>query len=298
MALTKAAYIFPGQGAQYVGMAKSLYDNHDIAKQTIDRASEVLGFSLSKLMFEGPESELTKTENCQVAIMVASIAALRVHLITKSEFVPQFALGLSLGEYTALVAAESILFSDAVKLVRKRGEYMEEAARKNPGGMISVLGIDRVMAEEIANESGAEIANLNSPGQIVLSGSNEHIKKASEIAAKKGAKRVIPLNVSGAFHSSLMAEAGHRLAEDPEKTAIISPKIPVISNVTMNTENNPRNIKENLIDQISTTTYWEDSILRISFSGTKTFLEIGPGAVLKGLLRRIDPTLICHNISA
>ncbi|MFH0732230.1 MAG: ACP S-malonyltransferase [Candidatus Omnitrophota bacterium] len=292
------AYMFPGQGSQYVGMAKQLYDNHEIARQTIDRADEILGFSLSRLMFEGPEEKLTETKNCQVAVMVASTAALKVHLTKISEFTPECALGLSLGEYTALVAAESMLFSDAVKLVRKRGEYMEDAARKNPGSMVSVIGMEREAVEEVAQESGAEIANLNSPGQIVLSGTNDSIKKATEIAQKKGAKKVIPLKVSGAFHSSLMAEAGQRLAKDLEKIAIIAPQLPVISNVTTNPEIDPESIKQNLIDQVSCTTHWEDSILNISVSGIKNFLEIGPGTVLKGLLKRIDPSLTCHNIPA
>ncbi len=294
----KVAYMFPGQGAQHVGMAKGLYEDYEIAKKTIDRADEILGFSLSKLMFEGPEEELTQTRNCQVAIMVASAAALRVHLTQKSEFTPEFALGLSLGEYTALVAANSMLFSDAVKLVRKRGEYMEEASEKNPGGMISIIGLDGDTVREIANESGAEVANLNSPGQVVLSGTTESIKKAANIASGKGAKRAIFLKVSGAFHSTLMAEAGHRLAEDLENVAIVAPKIPVISNVTANSTSDPEDIKQNLIDQLSTTTHWEESILRISRNGIKTFLEIGPGNVLKGLLKRIDPNLTCHSIPA
>lgn len=298
MALTKAAYIFPGQGSQYVGMAKHLYDTNEIARQTIDRADEVLKFKLSKLMFEGPEEELTKTANCQVAIMTASIAALKAYLMQPSEFTPVFTLGLSLGEYTALVAAESMLFSDAVSLVRKRGQYMEDAAMKNPGGMISVIGLSREAAEEICGKSGAEIANLNCPGQIVLSGSNDSIKKAAEIAPTLGAKKVIPLKVSGPFHSSLMAEAGHRLAKDLEQIAIVAPKISVVSNVTANSEITPEDIKQNLIDQVSTATHWEESILRISHGGTKTFIEIGPGAVLKGLLKRIDPTLICNNVTA
>lgn len=294
----KVAYMFPGQGAQYVGMAKDLYDNYEIARQTIDRADEVLGFSLSKLMFEGPEDELTQSHNCQVAIMVASIAALKVHLSKRSKFTPQFALGLSLGEYTALVAAESMLFSDAVRIVRKRGEYMEEASKKNPGGMVSIIGLGRDMVEEIADESQTEIANLNSPWQIVISGNIESVKRAAEIASKKGAKSVIPLKVSGAFHSSLMAEAGQRLAGDLKNVAIVQPKISVISNVTANSENAPEDIKQNLIDQVSATTYWEDSILRISQNGVKTFLEIGPGNVLKGLLKRINPSLTCHSIPA
>jgi [acyl-carrier-protein] S-malonyltransferase len=297
-ALVRVAYMFPGQGAQYVTMAKNLYDNYEIAKKTIDRADEILDFSLSKLMFDGPEEKLQQTENCQVAIMVASIAALRAHLIERSEFVPEFALGLSLGEYTALVASESILFQDAVRLVRKRGEYMEDASKKNPGGMVSIIGLERDMIEEVAQDSGAEVANLNCPGQVVLSGTLESIKRAADISVKKGAKKALFLKVSGAFHSTLMAEVGHRLAKDLEDVAIVQPKITVVSNVTANSEFDPDDIKQNLIDQVSTTTRWEDSIRRISQGGIKTFLEIGPGEVLKGLLKRIDPSLSCHSIPA
>jgi len=209
---TDAALIFPGQGAQYVGMGKVLYENHEIARKTFECADEILGFPLSKMCLEGPEELLTETQNCQVAILVSSIAALRVYLTQESKLIPQVCLGLSLGEYTALVAAESILFSDAVKLVRRRGQYMQEAAEKNPGGMVSIIGLDREEAAQIAHDSGVEIANLNSPGQIVLSGKKESIKKAADIAKQKGAKKAIILNVSGAFHSSLMTEAGQRLA--------------------------------------------------------------------------------------
>lgn len=294
----KSAYMFPGQGSQYVGMGKALYNEQKIAKQTIDRADEILGFSLSKLMFEGPEEELTQTKNAQVAILVASVAALKVHLTQKSEYVPKFALGLSLGEYTALVAAESMLFADAIKIVRKRGEYMQEASKKYPGGMVSIIGLERELVEDIARESGAEIANLNSPGQVVIAGTNEALKKASEIAAQKGAKRTVSLKVSGAFHSTLMVEAGQKLAKDLEHIAIVPPAMPVISNVTASSESVPKDIKQNLIDQASTTTHWEDSILKISRHGIKTFLEIGPGTVLKGLLRRIDSSLTCLSIPA
>jgi len=296
--MVEVAYIFPGQGAQFVGMGKALYDEHDIAKKTFNHANEILGFDLAKLCFEGPAEELMLTKNCQVAIMVASIAALRVMLLEPSEFTPQVALGLSLGEYSALVAAESLSFSDAVKLVRLRGEYMEEASKKMPGKMVSIIGLGVEDTQTLCEASGAEIANLNCPGQVVASGTIDKIESLTELAKEKGAKRVIPLDVSGAFHSSLMAEASHRLAEALKETVILPPKLPVISNITAYSQDNPEQIKQNLIDQVSSTTRWEESIRHVAERGIKTFLEIGPGTVLKGLLKRIDSELTCHNISA
>lgn len=296
--MVEVAYLFPGQGAQYVGMGQALYNEYEIAANTFKQANRILGFDLAKLCFEGPAEELVKTENCQVAILVASVAALRVHLSQRSEFTPQVALGLSLGEYTALVAAESLSFADAVRLVRLRGEYMEEAGSANPGKMASILGLDLEEVESICRESGAEVANLNCPGQAVVSGKIEAVDKASELARKKNAKRVIMLEVNGAFHSSLMASVSHKLAAALKEVIIFPPKIPVVSNVTAYSQDDPDQIKENLIDQVSTTTRWEESIRHVAERGITTFLEIGPGTVLKGLLRRIDPNLICHNIPA
>jgi [acyl-carrier-protein] S-malonyltransferase len=296
--MVECVYMFPGQGAQYVGMGKGLYDNHEIARKTFDHANDILAFDLKKLMFEGPTEELTKTCNCQIAILVASIAALRVHVLTPSEFTPQAALGLSLGEYTALVCAETISFSDAVKLVKLRGELMEEASRENPGKMASLIGMDIEQAEEVCQKSGAQIANLNCPGQIVVSGTTESVNNASVMAKENGAKRVVVLDVSGPFHSVLMAGASHKLKEALKAMEFLPPKIPVISNVTAYSQDNPDMIKENLVDQLSSTTHWEESIRNVAARGIKHFLEIGPGTVLKGLLRRIDPELVCQNISA
>lgn len=294
--MINCAYIFPGQGAQYVGMGKDLYDNYDIAKETFQQANRAVGFDIAKLCFEGPAEELTKTENCQPAILTVSTAALRAFRIKNKKFTPRFALGLSLGEYTALVAADAIAFGDAVVLVRKRGIFMEEAAKQYPGQMACVIGLEKDAVEEICEESGVEIANLNCPGQIVISGQTEAIKKATEIAKTKGAKKSIILDVSGPFHSALMSFAGQKLKEELNKIKIFEPEIPVVSNVTANSENNPDEIKENLIDQVSCSTYWEDSIRRIAHSRVATFLEIGPGKVLAGLLKRIDPALTVYNI--
>jgi [acyl-carrier-protein] S-malonyltransferase len=279
-------------------MGKGLYDNHEIARKTFDHANDILAFDLKKLMFEGPAEELTKTCNCQVAILVSSIAALRVHVLTPSEFTPQAALGLSLGEYTALVCAETISFSDAVKLVKLRGDLMEEASRENPGKMASLIGMDIEQAEEVCQKSGAQIANLNCPGQIVVSGTVESVNNASVMAKENGAKRVVVLDVSGPFHSALMAGASHKLKEALKAIEFLPPKIPVISNVTAHSQDNPDMIKENLVDQLSSTTHWEESIRNVAARGIKNFFEIGPGTVLKGLLRRIDPELVCQNIPA
>ncbi|MDP8292703.1 MAG: ACP S-malonyltransferase [Candidatus Orphnella occulta] len=296
--MVETAFIFPGQGAQYVGMGKALYKKHDIVKKTYDQANDILKFDLARLCFEGPSEELTKTQNCQVAILVTSIAVLRAHLLERSEFTPQVALGLSLGEYTALVAAESLAFSDAVKLVRLRGQFMEDVSRSNPGKMASLLGLDLKNTEKICEETGAEIANLNCPGQIVISGALDVVDKAVLRAKEAGAKRAIILDVSGPFHSALMAEASHKLKEALDDVVVLPPKIPVISNVMTYAQDDPGQIKENLVDQISSTTFWEESVKNVVSRGITTFLEIGPGTVLKGLLRRIDPEIICHNISA
>jgi [acyl-carrier-protein] S-malonyltransferase len=296
--MVEVGFIFPGQGSQYVGMGKNLYDNCDIARETFHHADRILGFSLKTLMFEGPAEELTKTQNCQVAILVASIAALRCHLLKPSNLTPQVTLGLSLGEYTALVCAECISFSDAIRLVRLRGQLMEEASKNNPGKMASIIGLDIKKAEIVCKESGAQIANLNCPGQIVISGGISSVDKASMLAKQQGAKRVLALDVSGPFHSALMAGASHRLGHALKAIEFLPPKIPVISNVTAFQQDNPETIKENLIDQLSSTTHWEESIRNVSSRGIKHFLEIGPGTVLKGLLRRIDSELVCENVSA
>jgi [acyl-carrier-protein] S-malonyltransferase len=296
--MVEVAYIFPGQGAQYVGMGKILYDNNEMARKTIDHANDILGFDLKKLMFEGPAEELTRTCNCQVAILVASVAALRVHILTPSEFVPQVVLGLSLGEYTALVCAETISFSDAVKLVRLRGKLMEEASMENPGKMASLMGMDVDQAEEVCRKSGAQIANLNCPGQVVISGTRESVDSAAVLAKENGAKRVVMLDVSGPFHSALMAGASHKLKEALKGIEFLPPQIPVISNVTAYSQDSPESIKENLVDQLSSTTHWEESIRNVAARGIRNFIEIGPGTVLKGLLRKIDPELVCQNISA
>lgn len=296
--MVETALIFPGQGAQYVGMGKDLYDNFPAAREVFDKAEAILKFDIKKLCFEGPQEELSTTQDSQPAILVASIAALKALQATPSysHISPKFSLGLSLGEYSALVAAESISFEDAVTLVRKRGEYMEDASRKNPGKMACVMGLDIKTVEELCKGFGCEIANLNCPGQIVVSGKTNNIELFASLAKEKGAKRVLMLEVSGPFHSSLMTSARDKLKDYIEKAHILPPKIMFLSNVDAKIQNDPVKIKENLIAQVNSRTLWEESVKLVAAGGVKKFLEIGPGQVLKGLLKKIDPKLEVINV--
>ena len=290
------AYIFPGQGSQYVGMGKDLYDAYEEAKEIFDKANQVLKFDLTKLCFEGPKEELTLTSNSQVAILVHSVAALKVLEKTRpEEFMPKFALGLSLGEYTALVASECITVEDGIKLVRKRGQFMQAASEKNPGKMASIIGLSIEEIEKLCKGFGCEIANLNCPGQVVISGSSSSVELTASMAKEKGAKRAIMLDVSGAFHSSLMMPAKEKLEKEISLVNFNSPKYPIISNVTAKPTQNPDEIKENLITQLTSKTLFEASIKHVASEGIKTYLEIGPGTVLKGLLKKIDKALEVKN---
>lgn len=293
--VNKFCYIFPGQGSQYVGMGRDLYDNSPEAKKIFDESEDILPkIGIKKLCFEGPIEELTLTANSQVCILVTSIAALEA---LKSKVAgPMACAGLSLGELTALTAARVMEFRDAVKLVRRRGELMEEASSKNPGGMASILGISLEDLRNVCQEAGAEVANLNCPGQIVISGSKESVAKAMELAIKKGAKKAIPLNVSGPFHSRLMKGAAESFKAELDKTKFSNPAIPVITNVTADYEKLEAEIKENLVRQLYSPVRWEDCVRRMAADGCASFFEIGPGTVLKGLLRRINPDLKVYNI--
>ena len=313
--MKKICYLFPGQGVQYVGMGKDLYDNCLESRDVFDEAEKILSdVDLKKLCFEGPVEELTRTANSQVAILVASIAALRalnfmlaeraLQLQTEgsrearlaNSIHPVACAGLSLGELTALVAAKSIEFQYAVYLVRRRGELMEEASIKNPGTMASIIGLSLDNLKEICSEKGAEIANLNCPGQIVISGTKESVEASMALATEKGAKRSIPLNVSGPFHSSFMKEAAGLFKLELDKVKFSTPEIDVVSNVTADYERTPEEIKKNLFKQLYSPVRWEESIKKIASQGIDTFFEIGPGKVLKGLLKRIDPNLKVYNV--
>jgi [acyl-carrier-protein] S-malonyltransferase len=282
-------YLFAGQGSQYIGMGKDLYEAFPQSKAIFDKADKILGFSLSQLCFAGPLEELTRTENCQPAILTVSIAAWEAFqsLRSANNHRGGYAAGLSLGEYSALVASGALKFEDAVYLVRRRGEFMEEAARKNPGKMLCIIGLELEEVRKICSASDTEVANLNCPGQIVISGGSAGIEKASQLAQEHGAKRAVPLEVSGAFHSSLMQEASVRLADELHKVELRMPDITFISNVTARPVSSVAEVRENLVRQVSSNVLWADSMSLMVAQGVTRFYEFGPGKVLKGLMRRI-----------
>jgi len=292
------AFLFAGQGAQYIGMGRDLCEAFPESKAVFDQADQVLGFSLSGLCLEGPNEELIKTNNCQPAILTATIAAFRAFEARYPVLIGDagYTAGLSLGEYSALVAAGALNFEDAVYLVRKRGEFMEEEALKKPGKMLSLIGLDLEGVKKVCASTNTEIANLNCPGQTVISGGAKEIGEAEQVAKGLGVKKAILLEVSGAFHSSLMHGASLRLAKELEKIKVQAPKIRVVSNVTAQFTTNPLEIKDNLIRQVSTSVFWEDSMKLILSNGVSNFIEFGPGKVLKGLMRRIDQQAKVANI--
>ncbi len=284
----KIALVFPGQGAQYVGMAKDIYESNETAKNIIDNACSALDMDLKSIMFEGSDEELSKTENTQPAIVTHSIAVLEA-LNEKIDLKYDACLGLSLGEYSALVAADAIDFKDAVSLVKKRGKFMQETVPVGEGAMAAILGLDRDKVENTIKsiENGiVEVANYNSPGQIVISGQSGKIDEAMIKLKENGAKRVVKLNVSGPFHSSMLKDAGNKLSKELDKVRLSKPKVSVISNVNANYYEDEG--KELLIKQVSSSVLWEDSIERLLDEGYDTFIEIGPGKTLKSFIKKIS----------
>ena len=298
----KIALLFPGQGAQYVGMGKSLCDQFPIARKTFQECDRILGWSLSKLCFEGPQEKLTETANSQPAILAASIAVWRIF---KERFVdvgatrrvaPTATAGLSLGEYSALVASESLSFADALRVVRIRGEEMEKAARQNPGTMASIIGLEKEIVEEICRQSGAEVANINSPEQIVISGTKEGVGKGVSLAKAKGAKRAILLEVSGPFHSKWMEPAQPALRTALEKSSLKLSAVSVVHNVTAVPATSAQEIRDHLVAQLCHSTRWVETIQWMCGKGIQHFVELGPGKVLTGLLKRIDSSAVGYHI--
>ncbi len=296
---TKVAYVFPGQGAQQVGMGRDLYDNFESAKAIFDQADEALGFPLSRLCFEGPEEELRQTINTQPAIVTVSFACLKAaQAVAGSNGMPSpaFVAGHSLGEYTALAAAGVLDFTDTVRLTRERGRLMHEAGLKKAGGMAAIIGLDEKAVAEICDETDFTIANINCPGQIVISGAKENLAKAVELAQAKGARRAIPLQVSGAFHSSLMEPAPSALAEVIAKLPFSEPQVPIIANTTGEPITTAEMIRAELPRQIRNCVQWQRSIEYMINNGVTSFIEIGPGRVLTGLIKRINGDVSTLNI--
>lgn len=287
----KIAFVFPGQGSQTVGMAQKMAECDLDAKLIIEKADRRLESPLSRTMFSGPQEELTQTANAQPALLTSGIAILQG--LRKAGIEPDYTAGHSLGEYTALVAAGAIPFEDAVYAVRKRGEYMEAAVPNGAGTMAAVLGLGREELQAITTEitqSGhpVQLANLNCPGQIVISGTKEGVEQAGAKAKEAGAKRVLPLQVSGPFHSSLMKPAADRFAHILGSIDIRQAKVPVIANVTAQPVTSPSEIKELLIEQLYSPVLWEDTVRELLALGVDTFIEIGPGKVLSGLIKKVD----------
>ncbi|MCE9606066.1 MAG: ACP S-malonyltransferase [Planctomycetia bacterium] len=298
--MSKIAFLFPGQGAQTVGMGQALCESLPAARDMFARAGDILGYDLAKLCFTGPAEELDSTVRSQPALFVASMAAIESLRATQPEVVAgcQAAAGLSLGEYTALVFADVMSFDDGLKLVHARGTAMQAAADAQASGMVSILGLERAQVEELCAQARAgetlEIANLLCPGNIVVSGTRAACERAAELAPKLGAMKAIPLAVAGAFHTSIMQSAVEKLTDALGNVPLRKPRIPVVSNVDALPHDDPEEIRRLLIRQVVSPVRWEDSIRYLLAEGCDKFYEVGPGRVLRGLLKRIDRKIACE----
>jgi [acyl-carrier-protein] S-malonyltransferase len=311
--MSKTALLFAGQGAQVAGMGKDLAGKFPSAKAWFDRANAALGYDLAGVCFNGPEAELTKTENAQPGIFLVSWVCFQLLKeqvgvqasacspadTLKRELQLKFdaAAGLSLGEFTALTAAGAMSFEDGLRVVRQRGKFMQEACDVTQGGMAAFIGLDEAPTREVCAEAGVVLANLNCPGQLVISGGAEKIARACELAKAKGAKRALPLPVAGAYHSPLMASAQPKLAAELAKVNLVSPAVPVISNVTASAHGTPAEISAKLVEQVCASVLWEKSMRNLLAQGFTRFIEIGPGTALSGFMKRIDKTATMLNVA-
>ncbi|MBZ4664990.1 ACP S-malonyltransferase [Mahella sp.] len=294
----KIAFIFPGQGAQYAGMGQQLAQRYAEADELFKAASQALGYDMAELCFEGPDEMLKQTEITQPAIFTVSMACAKA--LELNGIVPDMAAGLSLGEYGALTAADAMDFADAVKLLRQRGRFMQEAVPIGQGAMAAIIGLDKETVEQVCKEASeygvVEPANYNCPGQIVISGQTAAVQKASEMAKEKGAKRAVMLEVSAPFHCSLLKPAGERLAEVLKGVNIKKPAIPVIANVTAEEVSEPEDIRRLLIEQVSSPVRWEESVRAMMEMGADTFIEVGPGKALSGFVKKISRDVKVMNV--
>ncbi len=289
------AYVFPGQGAQYVGMGKDLYDNHPLAKEMFEKANEILGFRITDIMFEGTDEELRQTRVTQPAVFIHSVIAATVALQNMpTDQLPSCGAGHSLGEYSALVVCGALTFADGLRLVSKRAEAMQRACELRPSTMAAVINLPDDVVDDTCFSIKDDIvvaANFNCPGQVVISGTIEGIDKACALLKEKGAKRALKLNVSGAFHSPLMQPAAEELEKAILDTTFHTPTCPVYQNVNAYPQTNPEDIKRNLVAQLTAPVRWTQTVRNMVVDGTTAFYEFGPGDVLKGLIRKIDPNV-------
>lgn len=295
--MSKTALLFAGQGAQAVGMGKDLAATFPSARGWFDRANAALGYDLAAICFNGPDAELTKTENAQPGIFLVSWVALQL----LQERVPALRFdataGLSLGEFTALTAAGALSFENGLRVVRQRGRFMQEACDVTQGGMAAVIGLDEAPTREVCEAAGVVLANINCPGQLVISGESEKILTAVDLAKAKGARRAIPLPVAGAYHSPLMASAKPKLQAELAKVNIVAPAVPVIANVTAQPHSGPREISARLIEQVTSSVRWEESMRYLLAQGFTRFIELGPGTALTGFMKRINKEAQMFNVA-
>ena len=295
--MSKTALLFAGQGAQVTGMGKDLAEKFPSAKAWFDRANAALGYDLAGICFNGPEADLTKTENAQPGIFLVSWVAFQLLKEHAPKLKFDATAGLSLGEFTALTAAGAMSFEDGLRVVRQRGKFMQEACDVTRGGMAAIIGLGEAPTREVCAEAGVVLANLNCPGQLVISGAAEKIMKACELAKAKGAKRALPLPVAGAYHSPLMASAQPKLGAELAKVNLVSPIVPVISNVTAQAHGTPADISAKLVEQVCASVRWEESMRALLAQGFTRFIELGPGTALSGFMKRIDKTAQMLNVA-
>ena len=294
--MSKRAVVFSGQGAQFVGMGKDLAEAYPSCQALFRKADEALGVGLSKLCFEGPIDSLTRSDNCQPAIFVVSVACLQALRERKPDLAFAAAAGLSLGEWSALHAAGVLTFEDTLRVLRARGRFMQETCEARAGGMVSVMGLSEPVLREVCAAAGVEIANLNSADQTVLSGPKERIADAERVAKEKGAKKTVVLNVAGAFHSSLMAPAAAKLQAFLDGVTFRPPAMPVVANVTGQPHGDVESIRRAMVDQVTHSVRWVSCIEWMKGQGVSSYVECGPGRVLTGLIKRIDPAAALVNV--
>ena len=295
--MSKTALLFAGQGAQAVGMGRDLAAAFPAAQSLFERANAALGYDLAGVCFNGPEAELTKTENAQPGIFLVSWVALELLKTRVPSLKFEATAGLSLGEFTALTAAGALSFEDGLRVVRLRGRFMQEACEATRGGMAAIIGLDEIPTREVCTEAGVELANLNCPGQLVISGEADKITKACELAKARGAKRALPLPVAGAYHSRLMASAQPKLRDALAAIPLNLPGVPVIANVTAQPHATCGEIHQRLVEQVTASVRWEESMRHLLAQGFTRFIELGPGTALSGFMKRIDKTATMLNVA-